>query len=67
MLLVLDGLGGVRTAGRASELAEARTPNMDQLAAEGSSGVHTVVGPGITPGSGAGHMALFGYDPITYL
>jgi len=67
VLLVLDGLGGVRTAGRASELAEAATPNMDQLAAEGSSGVHTVVGPGITPGSGAGHMALFGYDPITYL
>ncbi len=67
ILLVLDGLGGVRTAGGASELAEARTPNLDQLAAEGSSGVHTVVGPGITPGSGAGHMALFGYDPVTYL
>lgn len=67
VLLVLDGLGGVRTAERASELAEAHTPNLDRLAAEGSSGVHTVVAPGVTPGSGAGHMSLFGYDPITYL
>jgi 2,3-bisphosphoglycerate-independent phosphoglycerate mutase len=66
VLLVLDGLGGVRTLERGSELAEASTPNLDRLAAEGSSGVHTVVGPGITPGSGAGHMALFGYDPVQY-
>lgn len=67
VLLVLDGLGGVRTPERGSELAEAKTPNLDRLAAEGSSGVHTVVAPGITPGSGAGHMALFGYDPTTYV
>lgn len=67
VLLVLDGLGGVRTAERGSEIAEAKTPNLDGLAAEGSSGVHTVVAPGITPGSGAGHMALFGYDPVRYV
>lgn len=67
VMLVLDGLGGVRTSTRGSEIAEANTPNLDRLAAEGSSGVHTVVAPGITPGSGAGHMALFGYDPITYV
>lgn len=66
VLLVLDGLGGVRTAHRGSEISEAATPNLDRLAAEGSSGVHYVVAPGITPGSGAGHMALFGYDPVTY-
>ncbi len=67
VLLVLDGLGGVRTSERASELADANTPNLDRMAAEGMSGVHTVVAPGVTPGSGAGHMALFGYDPVKYL
>ncbi|CAN5833949.1 2,3-bisphosphoglycerate-independent phosphoglycerate mutase [soil metagenome] len=67
VLLVLDGLGGVRTSSRGTELSEANTPNLDRMAAEGMSGVHTVVGPGITPGSGAGHMALFGYDPVQYL
>lgn len=66
VLVVMDGLGGVRTADRGSEIAEARTPNLDRLAAEGSSGVHSVVAPGITPGSGAGHLALFGYDPLVY-
>lgn len=67
VLLVLDGLGGVRTSERASELLDADTPNLDRMAAEGMSGVHTVVAPGVTPGSGAGHMALFGYDPVKYL
>jgi 2,3-bisphosphoglycerate-independent phosphoglycerate mutase len=66
VLVVMDGLGGVRTAEHGSEVFEARTPNLDRLAAEGSSGVHSVVAPGITPGSGAGHLALFGYDPIVY-
>lgn len=66
VLVVVDGLGGLRTADRASELAEARLPNLDRLAREGSSGVHAVVGPGITPGSGAGHLAVFGYDPLVY-
>jgi 2,3-bisphosphoglycerate-independent phosphoglycerate mutase len=67
VLLVLDGLGGVRTSERGTELSEAKTPNLDRMAAEGMSGLHTVVAPGVTPGSGAGHMALFGYDPIQYL
>lgn len=66
VLLVMDGLGGFRTRERGSELFEAATPNMDRLASEGSSGVHTVVAPGITPGSGAGHLALFGYDPLKW-
>jgi 2,3-bisphosphoglycerate-independent phosphoglycerate mutase len=63
VLLVMDGLGGIRTDERGSELHAAKTPNLDRLAQEGSSGVHTLVSPGITPGSGAGHLALFGYDP----
>jgi 2,3-bisphosphoglycerate-independent phosphoglycerate mutase len=66
VMVVMDGLGGITTAERGSELAEANTPNLDALAREGSSGVHTVVRPGVTPGSGAGHLALFGYDPLAY-
>jgi 2,3-bisphosphoglycerate-independent phosphoglycerate mutase len=66
MLLVLDGLGGYRTRERGSELTVARTPNLDQLAGEGSLGLHDPVTRGITPGSGAGHLGLFGYDPLSY-
>jgi 2,3-bisphosphoglycerate-independent phosphoglycerate mutase len=66
VLVVIDGLGGLRTAERGSELTEATLPNLDRLALEGSSGVHAVVGPGITPGSGAGHLSIFGYDPLVY-
>jgi len=66
VLVVLDGVAGFRNAERGSELFEANTPNLDRLAAEGSSGLHTVVARGVTPGSGAGHLALFGYDPLEY-
>jgi 2,3-bisphosphoglycerate-independent phosphoglycerate mutase len=66
MLLVMDGLGGYRTVARGSELTEARTPNLDRLASEGSLGLHDPVARGITPGSGAGHLGLFGYDPLEY-
>jgi 2,3-bisphosphoglycerate-independent phosphoglycerate mutase len=66
MLLVLDGLGGYRTRERGSELTVARTPNLDRLAGEGSLGLHDPVTRGITPGSGAGHLGLFGYDPLDY-
>jgi len=66
LLLVMDGLGGYRTVERGSELAEASTPNLDRLAGEGSLGLHDPVTRGITPGSGAGHLGLFGYDPLNY-
>jgi 2,3-bisphosphoglycerate-independent phosphoglycerate mutase len=66
LLLVMDGLGGYRTAERGSELTEASTPNLDRLAGEGSLGLHDPVTRGITPGSGAGHLGLFGYDPLEY-
>lgn len=66
VLVLIDGLGGIRTDGRGSELHAARTPNMDRLAREGSSGLHTVIAPGVTSGSGAGHLAVFGYDPLVY-
>ena len=66
LLLVMDGLGGYRTVERGSELTEANTPNLDRLAGEGSLGLHDPVTRGITPGSGAGHLGLFGYDPLAY-
>jgi 2,3-bisphosphoglycerate-independent phosphoglycerate mutase len=66
VLVVMDGLGGYATASRGSELEEAATPNLDALATEGSTGLVEPVGPGITPGSGPGHLGLFGYDPLEY-
>ena len=65
-LLVLDGLGGYNSRHRTSELSAARTPNLDRLAYEGALGLHDPVARGITVGSGAGHLGLFGYDPLRY-
>ncbi|MDX1659239.1 MAG: 2,3-bisphosphoglycerate-independent phosphoglycerate mutase [Nitriliruptorales bacterium] len=64
VLVVVDGLGGYATRERGSELEEAHTPNLDQLAADGSTGLLQPAGRGITVGSGPGHLALFGYDPL---
>ncbi|UCF20294.1 MAG: 2,3-bisphosphoglycerate-independent phosphoglycerate mutase, partial [Gemmatimonadota bacterium] len=67
LLFVLDGLGGLpMEPGGPTELEAARTPNLDRLAAEGIVGLHQPVGPGITPGSGPGHIGLFGYDTLRY-
>ena len=63
LLVVMDGLGGYADAEYGTELEEATTPNLDRLAAEGITGLVEPVGPGITPGSGPGHLGLFGYDP----
>ena len=67
VMLVADGLGGLPIeAGGKTELETARTPNLDALAAEGTVGLSTPVAPGITPGSGPGHLGLFGFDPLKH-
>jgi len=63
LLVVMDGLGGYADAEHGTELEEATTPHLDQLVREGTAGMAEPVGPGITPGSGPGHLGLFGYDP----
>lgn len=68
ILLLLDGLGGLSLEpGGLTELEAARTPNMDLLATRASLGLSEVVSPGFSPGSGPGHLALFGYDPLEYV
>ncbi len=65
--LVLDGAGGLRDAATgATALEHAWTPHLDELARASSCGLLELVGPGITPGSGPGHLALFGYAPLAY-
>ena len=66
VLVVMDGLGGYADADDGTELEDAETPHLDELAADGVTGLLEPVGAGITPGSGPGHLALFGYDPEVF-
>ncbi|MCK9275153.1 MAG: 2,3-bisphosphoglycerate-independent phosphoglycerate mutase [Syntrophales bacterium] len=76
--VIMDGVGGLPLRQReteleeaipvhekGTELEEARSPNLDELAKESSCGLLETVGPGLTPGSGPGHLALFGYNPVS--
>src|SRR5512139_431326 len=62
IMVVLDGLGGLPINGR-TELEAARTPNLDALAQRSACGLHVPIDYGITPGSGPGHLGIFGYNP----
>lgn len=68
VMVVADGLGGLpMTPGGLTELETARTPQLDALAQRGVQGASIPVVPGIAPGSGPGHLGLFGYDPLQYV
>src|SRR4029079_5139377 len=68
VMYVADGLGGLpQEPGGMTELETASTPNLDALARRGVLGGSIPVLPGISPGSGPGHLGLFGYDPLKYV
>jgi len=66
LLLVIDGLGGLPNETGRSELEAAHIPHLDRLAQESMCGLTIPVAHGVTPGSGPGHLALFGFDPLKY-
>src|ERR1043165_5317079 len=67
-LVVLDGLGdlAIREQGYLTPLEAAVTPNLDALSKESAQGRMVTLPPGLTPGSGPGHLGLFGYDPLEF-
>ncbi len=66
VLLVMDGVGDIDNSGRGTALQIAKTPNLDALAGRSMCGLSMPVATGVTPGSGPGHLGIFGYDPLIY-
>ncbi|SHH19619.1 2,3-bisphosphoglycerate-independent phosphoglycerate mutase [Thermosipho atlanticus] len=66
VMLVMDGIGDIPNEQGVTPLQKANTPNLDFLATKSDLGQTIPVLPGITPGSGPGHLGIFGYDPLKY-
>ena len=66
VLLVMDGVGGLPNSSSKTEIEAANTPNIDAVVKKSITGIADPVAMGITPGSGPGHLGIFGYDPIKY-
>ncbi len=66
ILLVMDGIGGLPNEFGKTEIEAAYTPNLDDVVKDSITGIADPVSLGITPGSGPGHLAIFGYDPIKW-
>lgn len=66
LLAIMDGVGGIPGPDGLTELELSATPNLDALAESSMCGLSVPIAPGISPGSGPGHIAVFGYDPLKY-